>query len=272
MDTTRHRLTGVALITGSASGIGRAVAHGFVADGCTRLILADINEAGLAAVAEELQAMGPEIRTCTVVCDTSNEADVQRMVDRGVEAFGAIHYAVNNAGVTNKPRAPTHELELDAFDRVQNINLRGVWLCERAELRQMLKQQPDIVLRSGPPQRGSIINISSIFGRVAHFSASAYCATKSGILGLSRSDACAYGREGIRVNSVCPGWIRTPLVDYGIKMGTYDENVVRRIPMERWGDPEDIADAVTFLASTRASFITGEEIVVDGGSIVQSVS
>lgn len=137
----------VALITGSASGIGRAVAHAFVNEGCTRLILADIDEKGLAVVAKELAEFNPSVRTCSLVCDTSSETDVQRMVDEGVNQFGAIHYAVNNAGVSNKPRAPIHELELSAFDRVQNINLRGVWLCERAEIRQMLKQDTDLTIR-----------------------------------------------------------------------------------------------------------------------------
>lgn len=137
----------VALITGSASGIGRAVAHAFVNEGCTRLILADIDEKGLAVVEKELEELNPSVLTCSVVCDTSSETDVQRMVDEGLNQFGAIHYAVNNAGVSNKPRAPIHELELSAFDRVQNINLRGVWLCERAEIRQMLKQDTDLTMK-----------------------------------------------------------------------------------------------------------------------------
>lgn len=122
----KHR---VALITGSASGIGRAVAHALVRDGCTRLILADIDEAGLATVSKELQDLNHAVRTCSVVCDTSIEADVQRMVDEGVKTFASINYAVNNAGVSNKPRAPMHELDVSAFDRVQNINLRGIWMC-----------------------------------------------------------------------------------------------------------------------------------------------
>jgi NAD(P)-dependent dehydrogenase (short-subunit alcohol dehydrogenase family) len=135
-----HRMTGVALITGAASGIGRATAHTFVREGCTMLVLADINLTGLETVAQELKQLDESVQTCIVECDVSVEADVQRMVDDGVKTFGGIHYAVNNAGVSGKPRLRTHELEVESYDRVQNIDLRGVWLCERAELRQFLKQ------------------------------------------------------------------------------------------------------------------------------------
>lgn len=136
----------VALITGAASGIGRAVAHTFVVEGCTRLVLADLNGDGLQTVSNELKALDSNVQTRTVTCDISDEADVQRMVDEAVKAFGGIHYAVNNAGISSKPRVRTHELEIEAYDRVQNVNQRGLWLCERAELRQMLTQEP--VLRS----------------------------------------------------------------------------------------------------------------------------
>jgi NAD(P)-dependent dehydrogenase (short-subunit alcohol dehydrogenase family) len=135
------------LITGSASGIGRAIAHTFVLEGCTRLILADINEEGLKKVAEELIELDDQVQTCVVKCDVSLEDDVERMVDEGVKAFGAIHYAVNNAGISNQPRVRTHELDVEAYDRVHNVNQRGVWFCERAEIRQMLKQEAVLVSR-----------------------------------------------------------------------------------------------------------------------------
>lgn len=137
-------------MTGAASGIGRAVAHTFVLEGCTRLILADLNGEGLETVSKELKKLDTEVQTCLVTCDISIEADVQRMVDEGVAAFGAIHYAVNNAGISSKPRVRTHELEVESYDRVQNVNQRGLWLCERAELRQMLKQEPELRSRLVP--------------------------------------------------------------------------------------------------------------------------
>lgn len=120
------------------------MAHIFVAEGCTRLVLADLNGEGLQTVSDELKELDSEVQTCLVTCDVSQEDQVQRMVDEAVKAFGAIHYAVNNAGISSKPRVKTHELDVEAYDRVQNVNQRGVWLCERAELRQMLKQEPEL--------------------------------------------------------------------------------------------------------------------------------
>lgn len=134
----------VALVTGAASGIGRAVAHTFVAEGCTRLALADVNREGLDVVAKELNDLSSDVETCLITCDVAQEEQVQSMIDETVRAFGALHYAVNNAGISSKPRVRTHELEVESYDRVHSVNQRGVWLCERAELRQMLKQEPEI--------------------------------------------------------------------------------------------------------------------------------
>lgn len=297
------------------------MAHTFVAEGCTRLILADVNGEGLQTVAKELEELDDSVQTCLVTCDISQEDQVQKMVDDGVAKFGAIHYAVNNAGISSKPRVRTHELEVESYDRVQNVNQRGLWLCERAELRQMLKQEPELrtrlvlsIRKTAPrltercdragtnPQRGSIVNISSIFGRVSHENVGAvsmhvrvrniatnaelkYAATKAAVLGITRTDACAYGKDGIRVNSVCPGYIRTPckcicdnltanvltvtVLDHQIKIGTYDEGMIKAIPIHRWGVAEDIAEGVVFLASEKASFITGEELYIDGGSVIK---
>lgn len=127
-------------MTGAASGIGREVARMFVLEGCTRVVLVDVDGDGLNIVGEELRGLDSLVRTCLIVCDVSNEADVQRMVNEGVKAFGAIHYCVNNAGITGKARLRTHETTADDFDRVQNVNLRGMWLCQREEISQMLKQ------------------------------------------------------------------------------------------------------------------------------------
>lgn len=152
----------VALITGAASGIGRSTAHVYVTEGCTRLILSDINSEGLKTVSEELKALDSNVQTCLVSADMSSEEDVQRMVDEGVKAFGAIHYAVNNAGISTKPRLRIHELEVESYDRVLNVNLRGVWLCERAEIRQMLKQGKDLKMRYLMNSRHSQIRTNSL--------------------------------------------------------------------------------------------------------------
>jgi NAD(P)-dependent dehydrogenase (short-subunit alcohol dehydrogenase family) len=159
---------GVALITGAASGIGRACAVAFAEEGVTRLILADMNTAGLEETSNILKQLNHEIETVVVQTDTSSPNDVQNMVDLGVERFGSIHYAVNSAGVSTDSRAKSADLAIDAWDRVVNINLRGVWLCQRAVIQQMLKQDylnPEQMKTRSPPERGCIVNISSVVGR-----------------------------------------------------------------------------------------------------------
>jgi hypothetical protein len=140
----------VALITGAASGIGRATAHTFVQEGCTRLILGDLDYAGLEVVAEELRARNAAVRTVIVAVDVSSEEQVDSFIEAGIKEFGAVHYAVNNAGITSNPRVRTHELPTDAWDRVVDVNLRGAWLCERAELRQMMRQGVELESRCVP--------------------------------------------------------------------------------------------------------------------------
>jgi NAD(P)-dependent dehydrogenase (short-subunit alcohol dehydrogenase family) len=166
-----HIMTGVALITGAASGIGRACALTFADEGVTRLILADINTSGLQETSDLLTKLNPEVQALVIKTDTSSESDVQKMVDAAVKKFGSIQYAVNCAGVTSEPRAKSADLSVEAWDRVMNINIRGVWLCQRAVIRQMLRQEylPADQMRSGAaPERGSIVNISSVLGRSAH--------------------------------------------------------------------------------------------------------
>ncbi|KAL3458729.1 short chain dehydrogenase/ reductase [Aspergillus heterothallicus] len=259
-------MQGVALITGAASGIGRATAHTFVQEGCTRLILGDVNYAGLEAVAAELRTRNPAVRTVLYSVDVSAEDQVEAFVAAGVREFGAIHYAVNNAGITSNPRVRTHELPTGAWDRVLDVNLRGAWLCQRAELRQMIGQGEELENRTGAPaQRGAIVNISSIFGVMSHPTVGSYSAAKAGILGMTRTDALAYAADGIRVNSVLPGLIKTPLVEESIRRGANYEQLVDTIPVKRWGRPEEIAEAVVFLAGEKASLINGVSLLVDGG-------
>ncbi|KAI9656177.1 MAG: hypothetical protein M1821_004839 [Bathelium mastoideum] len=259
-------MEGVALITGAASGIGRATALAFAGEGCKRLVLADINISGLDSLSSELKSSNSSVQVVCVSTDTSKEADVQRMVDEGVKSFGSIHYCVNCAGVTSKPRKRSHELSLEAWDRVQMINLRGVWLCQKAEIQQLLKQEANLKMMTGAPsQRGSIVNISSVLGRVAHATNGSYAAAKAGVLGVSRTDAVAYGKEGIRINSVCPGLIKTPMVENSLREGADYDQLIGDIPLNRWGRPEEIAQVCVFLASSRASLVTGEEVLVDGG-------
>lgn len=260
----------VGLVTGAASGIGRACAQVLVEEGCTRIVLSDLSQEGLEKVSQDLKEIDPKVDSLLVVGDMSSEADVDRMVEEGARKFGAIHYCINSAGVTSKPRLRTHELDIEAFDRVMNINLRGLWLCERAQIRQFLKQPASLKTRNhskanaNPPQRGAIVNISSIFGITAHATAGAYPASKAGVLGLTRTDAVAYGTDGIRVNAICPGFIDTPLVQQAKANGTDYTKLVGLIPFQRMGTPEELAEAAVWLVSERASYVSGVELPVDG--------
>lgn len=256
------------LVTGAASGIGRACAKILVEEGCTKLVLSDLSRDGLEQVSKELKETDSNVETLIFIGDMSQEADVDRMVEEGVSRFGTIHYCINSAGVTSKPRLRTHELETEAFDRVININLRGLWFCERAQIRQFLKQPAMLKTRNHPEsiatQRGAIVNISSIFGLTAHATAGAYPASKAGVLGLTRTDAVAYAEDGIRVNAILPGFINTPLVEVAKAAGADYSKLVSLIPFKRMGTAEELAEAAVWLVSERASYISGVELPVDG--------
>lgn len=212
--------------------------------------------------------MDSSVETLSFAGDMSSEQVVDRMVEEAVTKFGAIHYCINSAGVTSKPRLRTHELESEAFDRVVNINLRGLWLCERAQIRQFMKQEPSLTTRrhsgDAPLQRGAIVNISSIFGITAHGTAGAYPAAKAGVLGLTRTDAVGYGNDGIRVNAICPGFINTPLVEIAKANGVDYTKLISLIPFQRMGTSDEVAEAAVWLASERASYVSGVELPVDG--------
>ncbi|KAL2858491.1 short chain dehydrogenase/ reductase [Aspergillus pseudoustus] len=262
-------MPGVALITGAASGIGRATAHTFLKEGCKRFALGDLNEEGLQSTSAELKNMNPAVQVFTAVVDISSEGQINNFIRGAADAFGGIHYAVNNAGITSNPRVRSHELPVEAWEKVVNVNLRGTWLCQRAILGQMMKQERELETRTGSgPQRGAIVNISSIFGIRSFTSVGAYSATKSGILGMTRTDAIDYAAEGIRINSVLPGYIKTPMVAESIRRGADYEPIIDTIPGKRWGTPEELAEAVVFLASEKASWINGTELVVDGGKVI----
>ncbi|KAL4889929.1 short chain dehydrogenase/ reductase [Aspergillus ambiguus] len=266
MTANDGKLQGVALITGAASGIGRATALIFVKEGCTRLVLGDLDVNGLSTVSDELKRLNPAVKVVSVKVDVSSEEQVINLVQTAVKEFGEIHYAVNNAGITNDKRVRTDELPTSSWDRVVSINLRGVWLCQRAQLQQMLKQPANLATRTGaPPQRGSIINISSIFGLLSHPTVGGYAASKAGVLGITRTDAIGYGGDGIRVNAVCPGFIKTPLIEQSIRRGANYDEISRSVPVGRLGTPEEIGEAIVFLASEKASLVNGVELVVDGG-------
>ena len=242
----------VALVTGAASGLGLATAKAFAEAGAS-VVLADWNEQAVRAAADELAGKG--YKTLGIRCDVADDAQVEAMVDQTVATFGRLDVAYNNAGVQNV-LAETADSPRDDYDRVMAINLRGVWSCMKFELRQMRQQGS-----------GAIVNCSSLGGLVGGAERGTYHAAKHGVLGLTKSAALEYAGRGIRINAICPGLIETPMAESMRAGGQTEalEGMLKLVPIGRYGRPEEIADAVLWLCSDRASVVVGQSISVDGG-------
>jgi NAD(P)-dependent dehydrogenase (short-subunit alcohol dehydrogenase family) len=244
----------VALVTGASAGMGLATAQAFAAAGAT-VVLADIDETAAAGEADKLAAQGH--RAVAIRCDVAEEGDVAAMIEQIVGTFGRLDAAFNNAGIMT-PNVEIADASSEDFERVNNVNLRGVWNCMKHELRQMREQGS-----------GAIVNCSSIGGLVGNPGVAAYHGTKHGVLGLTKSVALEYAARGIRVNAVCPGTIETPMVARMIDSGAYTrEAFEKRAPIGRLGRPDEIADAVLWLCSDHSSYVVGHALVVDGGYTV----
>jgi len=220
----------VALVTGAGSGMGLATARAFAVAGAS-VVLADIDEDALVAATDELAAAGHQ--TLAVVCDVAGEDQVDALVERTVATYGRLDMAFNNAGIQAPPSDAADELA-ETFDRVNAINLRGVWTCMKYELRQMREQES-----------GAIVNCSSLGGLVGLPGRAAYHASKHGVLGLTRSAALEYAPRGVRINAVCPGTIDTPMVADMVATGELDmAEALRNQPIGRLGTADEIAAAV----------------------------
>src|SRR5262245_48683187 len=245
----------VALVTGGASGIGRATALAFAREGA-KLVVAVLNAEGGQQTVHMITENGGE--ATFVRTDVSQAVEVQALISKAVETYGRLHCAHNNAGISGGLSARTAEYPEDMWHQVIAVNLTGVWLCMKSELDQMHKQGG-----------GAIVNTASVAGLGGYHGASAYVASKHGVVGLTKTAALEYAPQGIRVNCVCPGYIATPMTAPGMHDPTRLARLIAREPIGRVGTPEEIAEAVVWLCSDAASFVTGHTMTVDGGYVAQ---
>jgi NAD(P)-dependent dehydrogenase (short-subunit alcohol dehydrogenase family) len=243
----------VALVTGGSSGIGRATALAFAAEGAKVAVASRRSEESLETVRLVKEAGGDAL---FVQGDVSISADVQRMVSQTVERFGKLNYAFNNAGVGGA-MTPTATYDEDTFDQVIAINLKGVFLSMKYELPHILAT------------KGAIVNMSSVAGLIGGRVGVAYYASKHGVVGMTKAAALEYADKGIRINAVAPAVIKTPMTE-GAGFFSKDMNamMLARHPMGRFGEAEEVAQAVIWLCSKRASFTTGHTFPIDGGLLV----
>jgi NAD(P)-dependent dehydrogenase (short-subunit alcohol dehydrogenase family) len=243
----------VAVVTGGSFGIGKAAAIAFANRGA-RVVIADWVEDK--ETLETIRSSGGD--ALFIKCDISKNEEVKKMIDGAIVQYGRIDYAFNNAGIEGHS-APTHECTDENWEKVIAVNLKGVWLCMKYEIPQMLKQG-----------KGAIVNNASIAGLVGFQNIPAYVASKHGVIGLTKNAALEYAKLSIRVNAVCPGVIKTPMIDrFTGKSKEVEKQYEGMEPVGRLGQPEEVAEAVMWLCSDASSFVTGDALPVDGGWTAQ---
>lgn len=243
----------VAIITGASSGIGKATALLFAKEGA-KVVVSDIDEKKGKEVVKEIIDKGGE--SIFIKADSSSAEDNKRLVEKTVEKFGALHIAVNNAGIGG-PQANVGDYPIDGWEKVIAINLNGVFYGMRYQIPAMEKSNG-----------GSIINMASILGSVGFPTSAAYVAAKHGVVGLSKNAALEYATKNIRVNSVGPGFIKTPLVEENLDADTL-KFLETKHAMNRLGEPNEVAELCLWLASDKSSFVTGSYYTIDGGYTAQ---
>ncbi len=245
----------VVLVTGGASGIGRVTALALAQAGA-KVAIADVNAAAGESTAQLLRERGSD--ALFVPTDVGDAAAVQALIYTIVAAYGRLDCAFNNAGIEGLPTR-TADANEDDFDQIMRVNVKGVWLCMKYELQQMVAQGG-----------GVIVNTASVAGLVGAHSLPIYSASKHAVVGLTKSAAVEYARKGVRVNAVCPTVIRTPMVERGLAALPQFMDVVKQsIPMRRIGEPEEVAAAVLWLCSDASRFVTGATLTIDGGFTAQ---
>ena len=248
----QHSLAGkICLVTGGAGGIGLAAAQALASAGA-RLMISDVNETRGQREVQSFQALGLDARF--MACDVTNAASVNQLIAETVGAFGRIDCAVNNAGIETR-NARLAEHDDDDFDRAIAVNLKGVYLCMKAELRQMLVQGG-----------GVILNVASVAGLGGAPTLAGYAASKHGVIGLTRTAAVEYARRGIRVNAVCPSYTNTEMVQRMLQDNpAMRDALTNASPMKRLGEPEEIGRAIAWLCADDSSFVNGQALALDGG-------
>lgn len=245
----------VAIVTGGGQGIGAAIAHAFAKEKAKVVVSDILAEPGEKVVAGIKKAGGEAIFVKT---DVSKAGQVQELVETTVKTFGRLDYAANNAGVLH-PWLPATDITEEDFDKTIAVNLKGVWLCMKYEI-------PEILKAGG----GAIVNVASIAGVIGYAGLAAYCASKGGVIQMTKAAALDFASKGLRINAVCPGGVWTPMAATAMGKTIGDEPPpMENTPLGRIGQPREIADAVIFLCSEKASFITGFPMIVDGGDTVK---
>lgn len=243
----------VALVTGAASGLGRAAAYAFATRGA-KVVVADVDVKGGEATVSHIKDLGGE--AIFIKTDVSKSKEVQSLINKTVETYGRLDYAYNNAGLNRGIGVPTADYLEEDWDIVQSINLKGVWLCMKYEIQQMLKQGG----------KASIVNTASVSGLSPHPADPAYVSSKFGCVGLTKTAALEYAKTGIRINCVCPGPVKTALFDRVEEaIPGASEGAKNLVPMGRVGEPNEVAEAVMWLCSDAASFVTALAMSIDGG-------
>ena len=242
------------IVTGAGSGIGRATALAFAKEGAN-LLLVDINSETVSESLGLVNEVGA--KAMTHECDVSQEDQVEGMMEAAIRSFGEVHVAVNNAGVEHEV-TPLVEQTVETYQRIMDVNLKGVWLCMKHELKHMLERG-----------QGAIVNTSAMADTVGSPGLQFYVASKHAVLGLTRSVALETIRQGVRINAVAPGPVLTPmLIEHRKRNPEIHKKTEEASPIGRYADPREIADAILYLASDRSSFMVGQSLRVDGGNTV----